>query len=165
MDALKNAGIDSKDIETSSYSVQEEFQWNDTLRKSESVGYRTTNSILVKVRDLGKVGSIIDVAVQAGANSVSGVSFLLTDATEASLKTLALQEAAANAKEKAQSIATGLDIGVGQVYSASESSNYVVPYYAKTVAMDSAAGSAAPTPISPGDIEYSATVSVQFEIQ
>lgn len=165
MDALKAAGIDIKDIETASYSVQEDFQWNETLRKSESIGYRTTNNIQVKVRDLAKVGSVIDVAVEAGANHVNGVSFALTKETEASLQTQALQEAAANAKAKAQGIAAGLGISVGAVYSASESSSYVVPYYAKNYAMDSASGASAPTPVTPGDIEYSATVNVQFEIQ
>lgn len=164
MDALRNAGIAAEDIETAAYNLREEFEWNESLRKSESVGYRTTNSITAKVRNLNNVGSVIDVAVQAGANSVSGVSFALTKETEAELKTAALQEAAANAQAKAQSIASGLGIGVGQVYSASESSSYVVPYYAKNYAMESA-GAAAPTPISPGEIEFTATVSVQFEIQ
>jgi hypothetical protein len=167
MDALKAAGISEDDIETASYNVQEQFQWNESLRKSESIGYRTTNSIQATVRDLDKVGGVIDAAVQAGANSVSGVSFALTKETQASLRTMALQEASENAREKAQSIATGLGIGVGQVYSASESSSYATPYYARSYAMDSMAGSAesAPTPITPGDIEFSATVSVQFEIQ
>lgn len=166
MDALKGAGIAADDIETASYSVNEEFQWNESLRKSESVGYRTTNSITVTVRDLDKVGSTIDAAVQAGANSVSGVSFGLTKQTQSALKTAALKEAAENAKEKAQSIASGLGIGVGQVYSASESSSYITPYYARNYAMDSAGASeSVPTPVTPGDIEFSATVSVQFEIQ
>lgn len=166
MDALKNAGIDEKDIETASYSVHEEFQWNASTRKSESIGYRTTNSIQATVRDLSKVGGVIDAAVQAGANSVSGVRFALTKETEAELRTLALQEASVNARAKAQSIATGLGISVGQVYSASENSSYSTPYYAKSYAMDAAGGAeSAPTPITPGDIEFSATVSVQFEIQ
>lgn len=167
MEALKGAGIDEKDIETASYSVYEEFQWNESLRKSESIGYRTTNSIQATVRDMSKVGGIIDVAVQAGANSVSGVSFALTKETEANLRTMALQEAAANARAKAQSIATGLGIGVGRVYSASESSDYSIPYYTKSYAMAGGdmAENAAPTPITPSEVEFTATVSVQFEIQ
>ncbi|MFH1256873.1 MAG: SIMPL domain-containing protein [Candidatus Diapherotrites archaeon] len=165
MTALKNAGIAEDDIETTSYNLSEDFEYNSTLRKSESVGYRTTNSIQVTVKDLSKTGSVIDAAVQAGANRVSGVTFALSKAVEAQLKTQALQEAAANAKVKAQSIASGLGIGVGQVFSASESSNYVVPMY-RNYALDAVAEGAAsaPTPITPGDIEYSATVSVQFEI-
>ncbi|MCX6799336.1 MAG: SIMPL domain-containing protein [Candidatus Diapherotrites archaeon] len=164
MDALKAAGIAADDIETTSYSLNEEFQWDQVLQKSESIGYRTTNSIQVTVRDLAKVGSTIDAAVEAGANSVSGVSFGLTTETQSSLRTAALQDASANARAKAQSIATGLGIGVGSVYSASESSNYYTPVYYRNMAMETA-GAAAPTPISPGDIEFTATVSVQFEIQ
>ena len=164
MDALEAAGIAEDDIETASYSLYEDFQWNETLRKSESIGYRTTNSIRATVRDLSNVGPVIDAAVQAGANSVSNVSFGLTKETQSALRTAALKDAAENARAKAQSIASGLGIGVGSVFSASESSSYVSPVYYRNEAMESA-GASAPTPISPGDIELSATVSVQFEIQ
>lgn len=166
MDALKAAGISESDIKTVSYTLYEYFQWNETMRRSESIGYRTTNRIQATVKDLSKTGRVIDAAVQAGANSVSGVSFALSDAKQSDLKVAALQEASANAKSKAQSIASGLGITVGQVFSASESSNYVVPYY-RNYAMEKSdsMGATAPTPITPGDIEFSATVSVQFEIQ
>jgi len=166
MAALENAGIAEDDIETSSYNVREEFEWNESMRKSVSVGYKTTNTIRVKVRDLDQVGNVIDVVVNAGANNISNVSFALTKETQAELRTMALKDASENARTKAQSIASGLGIGVGQVYSASESSSYATPSYARNYAMeDAVAGSAAPTPITPGDIEFSATVSVQFEIQ
>lgn len=166
-EALKNAGIEEKDIKTSSYNLQEEFQWNETLRKSESIGYKTTNSIRITVNDLTKTGSLIDAAVQAGANRVNSVSFTLSQAKEDELRVSALTEAAANAKTRAQNIATGLGITVGQVYSASENSNYYTPYYNIDYAMEksSLGGAAATTPITPGDIEFTATVSVQFEIQ
>jgi len=166
MAALENTGIASDDIETSSYNVREEFEWNENLRKSVSVGYKTTNTIRTTVRDLDNVGNVIDAAVNAGANNISNVSFALTKETQSELKTVALKDASENARIKAQSIASGLGIGVGQVYSASESSSYATPSYAKNYAMeDSAIGASAPTPITPGDIEFSATVSVQFEIQ
>ncbi len=165
MVALKNAGIAEDDLETSSYNVREEFEWNESMRKSVSVGYKTTNTIRATVRDLENVGNVIDVAVTAGANSISGVSFALTKETQSELKTIALKDASENARIKAQSIASGLGIGVGQVYSASESSSYSTPSYARNYAMEDAGGQSAPTPITPGDIEFSATVSVQFEIQ
>jgi len=165
IDALKQAGVADSDIKTVSYSLYEDFQWNDMTRKSESVGYRTTNSIQATVRDLSQTGPVIDAGVQAGANNVSGVSFQLSDAKEAELKMLALKEAAENAKVKAQSIASGLGISVGQVYSASESSNYVIPYYSYDMVKASAGeGASSPTPVIAGDVQYSATVSVQFEI-
>lgn len=167
MTALENAGIAAEDIETSSYNVREDFEWNESMRKSVSVGYKTTNTIRVKVRDLGQVGNVIDTVVNAGANNISNVSFGLTKESEAELRTKALKDASENARVKAQSIASGLGIGVGQVYSASESSQYATPSYAKNYAMEDSGGAvqSAPTPITPGDIEFSATVSVQFEIQ
>ena len=165
INALENAGIATGDIETSSYNVREEFEWTEYPRKSVSVGYKTTNTIRVKVRNLGQVGNVIDTVVNAGANNISNVSFGLTNETEAALRTAALKDASENARIKAQSIASGLGIGVGQVYSASESSNYSAPSYARNYAMAEDSGAAAPTPITPGDIEFSATVSVQFEIQ
>ncbi len=166
MAALESLGIPSDDIETSSYNLREEWEWNDELRKSESIGYKTSNTIRVTVRDLDSVGSVVDAAVSAGANRVDSVSFALTKQTQSDLKTAALKEAAENAREKAQSIASGLGVNVGQVYSASESSVYSVPYYSRSYAVEAEdAAGMAPTPITPGDIEFSATVSVQFEIQ
>jgi len=165
--ALAGEGVSLEDIETSSYTLYEEYEWNDTLRKSVSVGYKTVNTIRVKVSDLGNVGNIIDEAVQAGANRVNSVSFALGTESESAIRTLALQRAAENAREKAQSIASGLNVSVGQVYSASESSSYAVPQYARSYAMEDSAvkAGAAPTPVTPGDIEFTATVTVQFEIQ
>ncbi len=166
MDALKTKGINKENIETASYSLREEFKWNEVIRKSESVGYKTTNRVRVKVQDLGAVGEVIDAAVSAGANSVNSISFALTKETEASLRAEALKDASANARAKAQSIAEGLGISVGPVYGASESSGYSVPYYAKSFAtMDNMESGSAPTPITPGDIEFTTSVSVQFEIQ
>ena len=162
--ALKTAGVLEADIKTTGYSLNEEFQWNETLRKSESTGYRTTNTIQVTVQDLAKTGSIIDAGVQAGANSVQSVYFKLSNELESQVKTQALQEAAANAKVKAQSIATGLGISLGRVYSASSTDNYRVPYYYNTMAEGAAKDSSATTPITAGDIEVSVTVNVQFEI-
>jgi len=163
-DALKAAGVDDADIKTSSYNLYEDFQWNESLRKSESIGFKTVNSIQVTVKDLSKTGSVIDAAVQAGANSVSSVSFSLNKQGELELRNAALQEAAANAKTKAQNIATGLGISVGQVFSASESSNYYTPVY-RSYDMAAGVAESATTPITPGDVEYSVSVSVQFEIQ
>ncbi|MDD5148747.1 MAG: SIMPL domain-containing protein, partial [Candidatus ainarchaeum sp.] len=166
--AIKNAGIPESQIKTTGYSLNEEFQWNDTLKKSESVGYRTRNSIQVKMTDLSKTGSIIDVAAAAGANSVDSVYFSLSNAKEAEAKVAALKDASANAKQKAESIAEGLGIAIGNVYSASENSSVNMPYYYRT-SMDSAGAmpSAAKetTPIIAGDIELTSTVTVQFEIR
>lgn len=155
------------EVKTLSYSVNEEFEWNDLTKKSESIGYRTVNQIQVTLKgaDVARTGSIIDVAVEAGANRVSGITFGLTDARELDIRKDALTEASTVAKEKAASIASGLSVAVGKVHSISESSFYYTPNYRS---YDAAAGSVSEakvsTPISAGEIEVNATVSVSFEI-
>lgn len=167
-DALKAAGIDDKDIKTVGYYLNEEYKWNKVTEESEVVGYRTSNTIQVTVRDLTKTGSVIDAATQAGANRVTGVSFSLSQAKEDELRMQALQEASANAKAKATNMASGLGITLGTVYSASENSSYSMPYYRSNFAYDmkAEAGSVpTSTPITAGDVEFTVSVSVQFEIQ
>ncbi|MCR4368903.1 MAG: SIMPL domain-containing protein [archaeon] len=168
MAALKAAGVPEADIQTTGYNLYEEQQWNELSRKSESIGYRTTNSVLVTLKNLGSTGDVIDAAVDAGANSISGVRFSLSNAKQDELRTEALKEAAQNAKVKADSIASGLGVTLFQVYSASENSGYSTPYYYKgyDLAVAESDGAArAPTSITPGDVEFTASVSVQFEIR
>jgi uncharacterized protein YggE len=171
INALKAAGFTDREIKTVGYSLNEEFQWNDITKKSDSTGFRTSNRIQVTLSDITKVGTVIDAATQAGANSVEAVSFSLSNTKETELRTQALGEAAQNARSKAQSIATGLGVSIGSVFSASENSSYATPYYYYNKAYDSrmmgtSEGAPSPqTPISAGDVEFSATVSVQFEIQ
>jgi len=166
INALKTAGVPDNQIKTVGYTLYEQFQWNETTRKSESTGYQTSHRIQVTLTDLDSVGEVVDAAAQAGSNRVEQVSFSLSNAAQEELRTEALAEAAQNARAKANSIATGLGITLGQVYSASENSNYATPYYYRGFESLSAdAGSPAPTtPITAGDVEFSATVSVQFEI-
>ncbi len=164
--ALKDSGIADKDIQTTSYNLYQEYEWNQSTLKSEVKGYKTVNSIKVIVRNLSNVGTTIDVAVGVGANSVSGVSFTLSDEKQAQLANEALQQAAANASLKAQNIAKGLGIALGKVQTASESSSYYppTPYYRSYDLAAGATAESAKTSITPGDIEVNASVSVTYEI-
>jgi hypothetical protein len=162
--ALSEAGVINSDIKTVSYSVNEQFEWNDYIRKSESTGYKTINQIQVTLSDTTMAGKIVDAAVQAGANRVSSIAFGLSDKKELEVRQIALNEASATAKTKAQSIVSGLGVSLGKVYSISESSYYYTPNYSSyEMAKDSSAGSA-PTQVSAGDVEVTASVSVNFEI-
>lgn len=162
--ALSGIGVISSDVKTVSYSVNEEFEWNDLLKKSVSTGYRTVNQIQVTLSDTAKAGIVVDAAVQAGANRVSSIAFGLSKEKELDVRKTALNEASTTAKSKAESIASGLGVKIGKVYSVSESNfNYTPNYSNYAVAKDSA-GSSAPTPISAGDVEVTASVSVSFEL-
>ena len=162
--ALSAAGVSSSQIKTVSYSENEEFAWNDMTKKSDSTGFRTINQIQVTLTDVTMAGKVVDAAVGAGANSVSSIAFGLSDAKELQVRETALQEASQTAKAKADSIAQGLGVSVGKVHTINESSFYYAPNY-KSYDMTASAGSvAAPTPISAGNVEVDASVSVNFEI-
>ncbi len=146
--------------------MYQQYEWNETTRKSEPAGFTTSNSIQVTVNSITKTGEIIDSAVDAGANKVSSVSFTVSDGIQEQVRNEALKEAAVNAKSKASSIAEGLGVSLGSVYSASENSYLYVPYYRDSYAGMAVSADAVKetTPVTPGDIEFTATVSVQFEI-
>ncbi|MFA6269546.1 MAG: SIMPL domain-containing protein [archaeon] len=165
MDALKVVGLQTSEIKTFGYSVTEEYQYNDSTKKSELIGYRTTNNIMIKTNRINDAGKIIDAATIAGANSVSGITFTLSDTKQSETKLVALTEASAVAKQKAQVMATGMSVTLGKVTSISENSYYYTPNYRS---YDMASGSVAKevsTPITPGDVSVSATISVGYEIK
>lgn len=161
--ALAGIGVTSDSIQTTSYSIWPTYDY--TMTPYRIKGYQTSNMIKVRLTDINKAGQVIDAAAGAGANQVNGVYFTISDSKRDQLEQQALTQASRIAKDKANAIASGLGVTIKQVVKASESSSYV-PYYRSynTMASGGAAPEAAPTEITPGDIEVSATVSVTFEI-
>jgi hypothetical protein len=171
--SLEAAGLSEEDMKTVSYSVQPEYNSFEKCDSygcrwdSEVVGYKTVHTLMLSVKQLDKGGEYIDVAAGAGENQtfVDYVSFTLQDDTRRDVEKELLAEASEEAKDKAQNIAGGLGVSLGKPLSVSES--YYYPYYNsyKTYgAYDYAEVSAAPTVLSPGDVEVSVTVNVGFEI-
>jgi uncharacterized protein YggE len=130
-------------------------------------GYSALNTIQVTVLDISQTGKIIDTAVEAGANQVSGITFTVEDAALKALKRDALKAAALEAQAKAGAIAEGLNVQLDKVLSANESGLIFQPYryqYDKTMAAG-AASEMAPTPIVPGDVEITANLTVTYQIK
>ena len=152
--ALKDAGISSKDLQTEFVSVNPRY---DDAGQAVT-GYTATNSVSAVVRGLADVGDVIDAAVAAGANNVSGPSLARDDQDK--LYRDALQDAVADARQKATALASAAGVSVGKVRSLSESPQSVGP-----IAYDAlAAKSAGSTPIEPGSAEITATVRVVFAV-
>jgi uncharacterized protein YggE len=148
--ALKRAGVDSSDIQTTQVSL-----WpRTTANGREIVGYSASNSVSVKV-PLGRSGSVVDAAVRAGANNVDGPS--LDTAAKSFLYDEALKQALGDAKEKAQAIAGAAGLTLGSVLKAHEGGN------AEPVPMfDSAAATRASVPIEAGTQQIQASVTVSY---
>ncbi|MBI5046380.1 SIMPL domain-containing protein [Candidatus Micrarchaeota archaeon] len=127
-------------------------------------GYTTTQIISVKVRDLTKGGDVIDQSATVGTNQtfVDYISFGLTDETKDKMQTLLLKEAGTKAKMKAQNIADSLGAKLGKVLTASESINYPIAFdYRNYLA---AVSSGEKTTLSPGQVEVSASLNVNYAI-
>jgi hypothetical protein len=170
--AVKGAGVEDRDIQTQRFSIQPVYRWEEVIsrtgsRTNEQVldGYRVTNSIAVKVRDLDSVSTVIDDAAVAGGDDIriDGISFTIEDPTDARVQ--ARTEATQAAVAHAQQIADAAGVALGKPISLSES-RLSQPQSsfngrAELAFADSAAG---PTPIEAGELEIVVTVSAVFAI-
>lgn len=111
--AVKEAGIDARDIATSGLSIQPQYAapGQNSREAPKLAGYEVRNGISVKVRDISQVGGLLDKLVQAGANQAGGLRFTLSDpdALEKQARLAALKDAQAQAQELAQ--AAGVRLG------------------------------------------------------
>jgi uncharacterized protein YggE len=162
--ALKAQGIADKDIRTSNYSVYvENPQPPQPVEGKGGTGpitYHVTNQVDVTVRDVTKLGDVLDKAVAAGANNVYGVNFSVDDPTK--LQAAARADAIADAKARAQDLAQLTGVTLGDVISVSEVISSPGPVFTAAV---EARSLAAPVPIQPGELEVSMSVQVTYAIK
>jgi uncharacterized protein YggE len=118
IDGLKGAGIDAKDIQTVSFNVEPRYQQAKDNRPPQINGYRVNNQVRITVRDLAKLGELLDQIVGLGANQAGGISFEVSQAE--TLKDEARRQAVANAYRRAQLFATAAGAKVGEVVTISE---------------------------------------------
>ncbi len=165
IDYLKEEGIEEKNIRTSGFSLrplqQRKRDPHTGLSKTEIYGYRATNTVEVEVKDLEKTGTITGGAVRAGANSVRGLLFIVSNEEE--FKKQAREKAVNRAREMAQEIALSLDASLGRIISFSEDRGFRAPM-ARHLMME-AADTAYEVPMEPGENEIKVRVSLEYEIR
>lgn len=163
--ALKKAGIAERDLQTSGFSVQPQFvypQSNDGQPQTpQLVGYQVSNSLSVRVRDLSKLGAILDEAVTLGVNQGGDIQFT-NDKPEKAMEE-ARKNAVANAIEKAKTLAGAADVKLGRVIEISETSPRPQPVPVMRAAMMKEAADSS-VPIQGGETSYNITVNVTFSI-
>jgi uncharacterized protein len=149
----------SSPIRTISYSITPNYR-NQPNQPQTITGYTATNTLEVTISNLNIVGKVVDAAARTGgANQISGLRFLLTNADAATQA--ALSAAAKQARSHAESIASGLGGRIGSVLAASEGGSSVPIVYADTRL--GATGANTPTPIETGTLDVRATVTVDVE--
>src|SRR5574341_514059 len=165
-DAMRGAGIADEDMQTVGYNVYPEDRYDPQtgMPTGERV-YHVDQSLNVKVRDLTKVGAIVSAGLDAGANTVAGLSFAIDDMD--ALEAQARADAVENAKARAQQLADALGVTLGDAVYVTEGGGYIPPVYYPQPAFGmggGAADAAAAAPISPGQLTVSVSVSVVFAI-
>jgi uncharacterized protein YggE len=165
--ALKEAGIEARDIQTSGFSVNPNYVYSDARDDlgyslpPKINGYQVSNSVTVIVRDLEELGSILDRSVTVGANTVNGVSFSVADPSE--LLDEARKQAFADAREKAELYAGVANATLGELESISERQDFNSPQPYPMYARAEMA-SAAPVPVEAGEMSFAITVNVSWDL-
>lgn len=162
MEALKNAGIAETDIQTSNFSVQPQYApyRQEDPQPQKVVGYQVSNQVTVTIRDVNKVGAVLDELVKVGSNNIAGVSFGLADPKP--VLNEARKAAIADAKAKADLMASAAGVSITRVLTISESGYSGPP---QPMMYRQAANLDASVPMAPGQETTSATVSITYEIQ
>lgn len=160
--ALKRAGIEDRDIQTSSINLNPEYQY-DQNRPPKLTGYRATNTVNVKFRDLKRTGTILDALVAEGANQINGPN-LSIDKPESALDE-ARTKAIANGRARADLYARALGMRVVRLISVSEGGGYNVPPPMPMVAQMAERSAGADSKIDPGTQQLQVNVSMSFELQ
>ena len=169
INSVKSQGVEDKDIKTTSFNIYPRYEYQKVETeiypyppgKRVLVGYEITQSLEVKIREMTKIGDIIDGATAAGANQVGDLQFTIDKQDE--LKKQARDQAIEKAKTKAKELASKLGIKLVRIVNFSESSVIPIPspYF-----MEKLVGAGTETPqIETGENKISVTVTITYEIR
>jgi uncharacterized protein len=163
--ALKGAGIDEKDYQTSRLSLLPQTAPPTPGRQAPPaiIGYRATNHVTIKVRDLTKVASVIDTLVAAGANDIGNVGFTVREPSK--LLDEARENAVADARRKAEIYAKAAGVTLGAPLDITEGGAPTPMFRGKMFGTFAGAAANAPTPIAQGEETLAVSVSVTWAIK
>lgn len=160
-DTLKEQGVTRQNIKTINFSISE--NWKEKVVENRQVrvrdGFQVVNLVTVTVCELDSFGKVLDALVQSGANSVQGISFGSSKASE--LRDQARVLAVKDALRRAELLTKPLGVSVGDIVSISESQSYGERnVYARAAALSDSME----VPVSGGTLSFTASVSITWEL-
>lgn len=167
IDFVKEQGVEDKDLKTISFNIHPRYEWYGVTQfypqgRRVLVGYEVRQSLEVKIRDMEKIGDIIEGATDAGANEVGDLQFTVDNPDE--LKKQARGQAIEKAKNKAEELASQLGVRLVRIVNFSESG--VIPFYyglEKAAGMGGGEEASAPA-IETGENKIEVNVTITYEI-
>jgi hypothetical protein len=162
--AMRGAGIAGLEVETFGYSLRPEYLLPREGQPTRTIsGYRAENNVRVRLPDVGAAGRVLDLALASGANRVSDLVFEASDTHAARVQ--ALREAVATAREEAETIAAAMGVTLGAVLEVHGGASAPPPRGLEMVRTAMAFDAAVPTPIEPGTLSVSASVTITYRIR
>ena len=152
--AIKDAGIADRDVQTSRLSLQPQYDPNKS-GTARLLGFQVTNQVTVKMHDIDKLPAILDRAIGAGANEMSGIQFVVSE--QSKLLDQARGEAIADAYRKASLYAHAAGVKVGHVVAITEEGSAPPPRPMQALR-------AGAVPVAPGEQTLQAVVTVSYEL-
>jgi uncharacterized protein YggE len=164
--ALAKAGIAKKDIQTSGITLSAQYDYNQ--REGEPtgprfIGYEASNQLNVKLRDIKKVGPLLDAMVVAGATNINGPTFAIDN--PAPMLVQARGAALKSAKAQADFYAQAAGYRTARLLSIAESNSGGQPPMPMMMSARFKADSAPTTPVEPGQVSASVTLTVQYALE
>lgn len=160
---LRANGVAKDDIQTQQFNIAPEYDYSNGRQLLK--GFRVTNVLVAKIRDIDKTGKVVDDAVTAGGDNaqVQGISFTIDKPED--LQRQARERAVADAKSKAQTLAGATGVSVGDPIAISETNTQRGPEILNTGTFDSARAAAPSTPIETGTLDITVSVNVTWSIK
>jgi uncharacterized protein YggE len=161
--AMKAEGIAERDLQTSNFQISPVYAYptqDEPNRPPRITGYQVSNSLSVRVRDIGKIGPVLDKAVTLGVNQGGGISFTNDDPSAA--LTEARTRAVKDAMTKAKTLADAAGVGLGKIIEITEQSMMPQPMPFAMKARDAVAAES--VPVEAGENAYRVDVNVTFEL-
>lgn len=154
LDALAGLDVAARDVQTDQLSVSP--VWNNSNTAPRSIdGYVAQNSVSVRVRDLSRLGTILDAALDAGSNDFNGLQFTMQNASE--LRSQARQAAVKDAIARATELAEAAGVTLGPVVTITEQGGQIQPHMMAAARSESMA-------IASGEVSIRASVSMTFDL-
>ena len=153
--AIKGTGVADRDVQTSRLSLQPQYDQNKS-GTARLLGFQVSNQVTIKIRDTGKLPVILDTAIAAGANEMSGIEFVVSE--QSKLLDQVRDDAIADARRKAELYAKAANVKLGKVMAISEEGSGSPP---RPVMQAMRAGA---VPVAPGEQMLRASVTVSYEL-
>lgn len=157
---LKNLGIAEKNIKTTNYSVNPNYDF--TRGGTQNItGYTVTQNLEINISPIDIANKAIDAATADGANLVGGINFTFNDKTKKDLENKARTEAVKEAREKAQRLAGATGIRFGKIVDVQESGSFEPPIF-RTQSLEVGKGTA-DTSLQPGENSITINITLSYE--